>query len=269
MAQYIFPRKATKKFLYYSIVLIGLSSCVSTKRITYFQSVSPLEDETVIKEATYTPRIKEGDILDIRVSSLDKASNEMFNPVPQIIHYSAQSAGTIAPQPVTGYTVDTAGKIAVPLIGEMPVAGMTSKELATLLTEQLQRYLKSPTVTVRIANYTISVLGEVNRPATYYVPNEQITLPEAIALAGDLTMYGKRKNILIIRETNGSRQFARVDITKRDIFSSPYYYLRSGDVVYVEATAGRLTSTDRVYQLAPVIISSLTLFVLIFNAFIK
>ncbi|MDR1864969.1 MAG: polysaccharide biosynthesis/export family protein [Bacteroidales bacterium] len=249
-------------------MMMWLASCVSTKHITYFQPASPQEDGAVIREATYTPCIREGDILAIQVSSLDKASNEMFNPVTQI-NSATQSVGIIAPQPVVGYTVH-AGKIALPLLGDVVAAGLTSKELSTLLTDQLQKHLKSPTVTVRIANYTVSVLGEVNRPALYSIPNERMTLPEAIALAGDLTMYGKRKNILVARKIDdGTRQFARVDITKRDIFTSPYYYLRSGDMVYVEATAGRLTSTDRVYQLAPIIISSLTFFVLIFNAFIK
>jgi polysaccharide export outer membrane protein len=146
---------------------------------------------------------------------------------------------------------------------------MTSGELSIKLTEQLQQYLTAPSVIVRIANYTVSVMGEVSRPALYTIPNEQITLPEALALAGDLTIYGKRHNILIIREIDGNRQFARVDLTSREIFNSPFYYLHSGDVVYVMPTSGRLTSTDRVYQLTPIIVNSLTLCVLIFTTFIK
>ncbi|MDR3180583.1 MAG: polysaccharide biosynthesis/export family protein [Prevotellaceae bacterium] len=243
---------------------------MSTKKITYFQPASSELDEVVAKiEETYTPRIKEGDILSITVSSLNKEANEMFNPVTQILNYTVQTVGTIAPNPILGYTVDAAGNISLPLLGAVQVKGLTSRELSVKLTAQLQQYLQSPTVVVRIANYTVSVLGEVARPAVYTIANEQITLPEALALAGDLTVYGKRKNILIIREFEGTRQFARVDITNRDIFTSPFYYLRSGDVIYVEATSGKLTATDRTYQLAPIIINSLTLGVLILTTFLK
>jgi polysaccharide export outer membrane protein len=243
---------------------------MSTKKITYFQPASRELDEVVSKiEETYTPRIKEGDILSIAVSSLSKEANEMFNPVTPVVNYTTQNVGTIAPQPVLGYLVDAAGNIALPMLGNVLVKGLTSKELSVKLTAQLQQYLESPTVIVRIANYTVSVLGEVARPAVYTIPNEHITLPEALALAGDLTIYGKRKNILVIREFDGSRQFARIDITQRDFFTSPFYYLRSGDMVYVEATSGRLTSTDRIYQLAPIVINSLTLCVLIFTTFLK
>jgi polysaccharide export outer membrane protein len=165
-----------------------------------------------------------------------------------------------------GFTVSASGNISLPVVGNVHVAGLTSKELEIELTAQLQQYIKSPTVLVRIANYTVSVLGEVARPARYTIPNEQITLPEAIALAGDLTIFGKRKNVLLIRETNGRRQFARIDLTKRDVFNSPYYYLHSGDILYIEATSGKLTTIDRVYQLTPIVINSLTLMVLILNS---
>jgi polysaccharide export outer membrane protein len=259
-----------KKVFWCGALCLLMSACMSTKKITYFQPASREMDEVISKiEETYTPRIKEGDILSITVSSLSKEANEMFNPVTQILNYNAQTVGTIAPQPALGYTVDAAGNILLPMLGSVQVSGLTSRELSVKLMAQLQQYLKSPTVIVRIANYTVSVLGEVARPAIYTIPNEHITLAEALALAGDLTIYGKRNNILIIREVEGVRQFARVDITKRDIFTSPFYYLRSGDVIYVEATSGKLTSTDRTYQLAPIIINSLTLCVLILSTFLK
>jgi polysaccharide export outer membrane protein len=208
--------------------------------------------------------IKEGDILSINVKGLDmETTTNMFNPMVQENYNSQQSVGIIMPRPITGFTVDAAGNITLPLVGDVHVAGLTSKTVEPVLTEKLRQYIKSPTVTVRIANYMISVLGEVARPAMYNIPNERITLPEAIALAGDLTIFGKRKNILIIRETDGNRQFARVDVTNRDIFNSPYYYLRSGDVVYVEATPGKLTSTDRAYQLTPIVISSLSFLIMV------
>jgi polysaccharide export outer membrane protein len=259
-----------QKFIYCGLACWLLSACISTKNITYFQPADPKIDEIVSKmQEKYVPVIKSGDILSITVSSLDKKDSEMFNPVMQGINYNTQTVGTIAPQPVIGYSVDGAGNISLPMLGQINVAGLTSKELEGKLTGQLQQYIESPTVTVRIANYTVSVLGEVARPAWYNIPNERITLPEALALAGDLTIYGKRKNILIIREIEGVRHYARIDITKRDFFDSPYYYLRSGDVVYVEASGGRLTAAAQMYQLAPIVISALTLTVLIFSTFVK
>jgi polysaccharide export outer membrane protein len=259
-----------KRVFWCGMACFLMSACVSTKKITYFQPASREVDEVIAKiEKAYTPRIKEGDILSITVSSLSKEANEMFNPVTQALNYTTQNVGTIAPQPVLGYTVDAAGNISVPLVGSMHVEGLTSRELSVKLTAQLQQYLESPTVIVRIANYNVSVLGEVARPAIYTIPNEHITLPEALALAGDLTIYGKRENILIIREIDGTRQFARINITNRDIFTSPFYYLRSGDVIYVEATSGKQLSVDRAYQLAPIIINSLTLCVLVLSTFLK
>ena len=129
--------------------------------------------------------------------------------------------------------------------------------------------IKSPTVSVTIANYIISILGEVARPAQYVISNNQITLPEALALAGDLTIYGNRTNVLLIRELEGRRRFARIDLTDRSLFMSPYYHLRSGDLIYVEPTRGKLTSSDRAFQLAPIIVSSLSVLLMVVNLIIK
>ncbi len=254
------------------ILLLGIVclSCVSTKKITYFQALTPETDEAISRmQEQYIPRIKPDDILSITVSSLNKEANEMFNPESYRGVYQAQQQNntTIAPNPIIGFTVDATGAINLPLIGKVQVAGMSSKEVSALLTGQLQQYLESPSVSVRIANYQVTLMGEVARPAVYTIPNELITIPQLIAMGGDMSIYGKRKNVLIIREVDGQRQFARVDMTQRDIFDSPYYYLHSGDVVYVESTAGKITSTDRIYQLTPIVISSLTLLVLIFNTF--
>jgi polysaccharide export outer membrane protein len=247
-----------------------LCGCRSTKSITYFQPASPELDAMVVETATaYTPVIKSGDILSISVVGLSEKDSEMFNPMTTMYSGSSQSVGIIMPQPITGFIVDAEGFISLPLIGKVGVAGLKSREVETKLNEQLQTYIKSPTVRVRIANYIVSVLGEVARPAQYVIPNERITLPEALAIAGDLTVYGKRENILIIREIDGKRHFARLDITNRDIFGSPYFYLHSGDILYVEPSTGKLTSTDRAYQLTPIIISSLSFLIMIFTSFIK
>ena len=262
-----------KHFFCISLICFSLSSCLSTKDITYFnyyQKINPEQDELVTNMVVaYTPVIKAGDILSITVSSMDKEDREIFNPFPPTTTYQSQTGGFINLQPIQGFKVDTLGNISFPRLGDLKVVGLTAKDLETKMTKQLEQYIKSPTVYVHIANYIISVLGEVARPAQYVIPHNQITLPEVLALAGDLSIYGNRKNVLIVRELDGQRIFGRVDLTNRNLFRSSYYYLHPGDVVYVEPTKGRLTSTDRTYQLTPIIISSLSFLLLIVNTLIK
>ena len=261
------------RFLTATMVCCLLTGCLTTKDITYFnyyQPVIPETEEVVISmKDAFIPVIKPGDILSITISSMDKDDREIFNPLPPTINYQSQTGGFIVLQPIQGFKVDTLGHIHFPQVGELKVAGLTTKELEIKMTEQLESYIKSPTVYVYIANFIISVLGEVVRPAQYVIPHNKITLPEALALAGDLTIYGKRSNVLIVREVDGQHVFGRVDLTNRHLFGSPYYFLQSGDLIYVEPTKGKLTSTDRTYQLTPIIVSSLSLLLLILNTIIK
>ncbi|MDQ3190398.1 MAG: polysaccharide biosynthesis/export family protein [Bacteroidota bacterium] len=237
-----------------------MTSCVSQKEVTYFQANDKNSDlqQQEIKEK-FIARLQAGDILGIMVSSLSPEANAMFNPYPAALAGQIQNVSSNAPLPAIGFLVDETGEVALPLTGKIKVAGLSTKEATDLITNKLEQYLVQPTVNVRILNFKISILGEVARPSVYTIPNEKITLPEALSLAGDLTIFGKRNNILVIREIDGKREFARLDLTKRDFFNSPYYYLKANDVIYVEAGKGRYTATDRVVQLAPIFISALTL----------
>jgi len=253
-----------KSFISCFLLVLSLAACRTTKDITYFQPAVPGLDQLVLQLGEiYTPRIQSGDILSIVVSSLNKEANEMFNPIPLTNNMQQRLAGVL--QPAYGFRVDSTGYISLPLLGNLKAQGLTTDEFAGQLTNELNKYLESPTVVVRLANFQISVLGEVARPSVYNIPNEKITLPEAIALAGDIGIYGKRNNVLIIREEGNHRTFARVDMTGRDFFFSPYYYLHPGDIVYVEATGGKITATDRIYQLTPIIISSASFLLLLIN----
>jgi len=263
-----------KYLLIYGGAIFFLSSCLSTKDITYFnnyRTINPEMDELVTNmKVAFVPVVKPGDILSITVSSLDRDDREIYNPLPPSISTNhSYVGGFVVLQAIQGFKVDTLGNINFPQIGEMKVAGLTTKEVELKMTDQLEPYVKSPTVYVYIANYIISVLGEVARPAQYVIPHNQITLPEALALAGDLTIYGKRNNVLIVREIDGQRIFGHVDLTNRFLFRSPYYYLHAGDMIYVEPTKGKVTSTDRIYQMTPVVISSISLLILIFNTIKK
>jgi len=238
--------------------------------MVYFQPNSLEEDiQKMDIVQKYFPTLQYGDILSVTVSSLSPEASAMFNPYMAIQAASGvQNSQSDNLPPVMGYLIDEEGFITLPLVGKVKLSGLTTKEATITLTTQLDKYLQQPTVNVRTLNFRISVLGEVFRPSVYTIPNEKITLPEALGLAGDLTIYGQRNNVLIIREIDGKREFSRIDLTKRDLFNSPYYYLHPNDVIYVEATQGRVTSTDRTVQLAPIILSGLSLLtVLIINVF--
>ena len=243
------------------------TSCVSRKEITYFQPKDEKSDlEKLDIKDNFILKLQAGDILSVMVYSLSPEANAMFNVYPQQLNTSVQPNTTT---PAIGFLVDTDGNITLPLAGKIPVLGLSNKEASDTITKHLDKYLQQPTVNVRLLNFKISVLGEVNRPSVYTISNERVTLPEAISLAGDLTVFGKRENVLIIREINGVREFIRVDLTKRDLFSSPYYYLRPNDIVYVEQKRGKRTNTSPAVQLAPIFISAATLSILILQNLLK
>ena len=273
-----------KKNIYQNIflcltIIFCLSSCINQKQIAYFQKGLNQPDTIAVAKA-FIPRIQPGDILSIPIGSLNPIASSFFNPystmpiasaAPSTGQSNSTSSGTTtnaAPSLVQsaapGYLVDAAGNIELPLIGNIKVGDLTTAEAKDLIKGKITQYLKEPTVSVRFLNYKISVLGEVARPSVYVIPNETVTLPEALGLAGDMTIYGKRENVLVIRDENGKKVFGRVDLTTRDVYNSPYYYLHENDIVYVEPGKGHIAQTDKIYQLLPVALSALSLISIIF-----
>ena len=216
---------------------------------------------TIQTAQTYVPRIRPGDVLSIQVSSLNPEATTFFNPYTPMTPAngrSQQTTNTSGLPEMAGYLVGSAGEIELPLVGPIKVGDLTVTESSALIKQKLKPFLKEPTVSVRNQNFRISVLGEVARPALFTVPNDQITLIEALSLAGDATIYGRRDNVLIVREEEGRKNFARVDLTQRDLFRSPYYYLHPNDVVYVEPNKAKVANADRFYLIAPTILSTLS-----------
>ena len=255
------------KISLFTFIALLFSACSSEKSLKYFQR-QPGQPDTVMLAKAYVPKIQPGDILSIYVNSLSPEASSFFNP------YSANSAaggianagagGTEQSSP-TGYLVDPSGEIELPLIGNIKVANHTTTQVRDTLKNLLKTYLKEPTVLVRFLNFKISILGEVSHPAVYNIPNEMITLPEAISMAGDLTLYGRRDSIEIIRDINGKKVFANVDFSKRDVFSSPYYYLHSNDIVYVKPAKTKTLQTDRSLQYVSIGVTLISLFLVIFR----
>ena len=213
-------------------ILLTGTSCISSKKMIYLQGVDSLTNPAQVIQQDYELRIKPDDQLYIMVSSKEP---ELLTPFAntQILGSSTSGGGTNI-QETTGVQVDKNGKIDVPILGEIQVAGLTRLQLADEIKKRLEegQYIKDPTVSVRMK---ISVMGEVGSPGVHEMAGDRITLLEALSMAGDLTPTAKRTNILVLREEEGKRHTYTVDLTSgRDVLESPCYYLQQNDVVYVE-----------------------------------
>lgn len=196
------------------------------------QDIEKLADSSEIEHNN--PTIVPSDLLIITVSSFDMEAVLPFNLLMPARNMEQQTGANSRNRDMQGYLVSAEGTIEFPVLGTMEVAGLTRSELIKKLKEDISKYVKDPIVNVTISNYKVTVLGEVNQPGTFTIPDERITLLEAIGRAGDLTIYGKRENILILREKDGVKEYKKIDITKSEFLDSDYYYLKQNDVVYVE-----------------------------------
>lgn len=231
------------------IFILLLSSCAAPKNVTYFQDVpDTLRQKMVEMSAYYTPVIQPDDILQVSIQTLDPAATALLsqqntNTWPSI-GANTGAAGNPTAVNVSGYLVDKEGYVILPLIGKVMASGKTTDAIRDEIRAKAAEYYKDPVVTVRFANFKITVLGEVARPSTYVMPSEKVTLLDAIGIAGDLTIYGKRENVMLIRDNNGKKEFVRFNLNNSNIFTSPYFYLRQGDVVYVEPNKAKVATTD-------------------------
>jgi len=208
------------------ILLFLFSSCGSKRDIVYFQNHDSMY---MFEKAEHTIKIMPNDNLFITVTSSNPEAVEVFN-----VGLSNRGAISTASLDIYGYLVDQNGNINLPLVGEVRVGGLTKQKAVDLLQEKISKFLtEKPIVNVRFLNFKVSVLGEVNRPGVYTVTDEKISIPQAIALAGDLTIYGERQTIQLRRIENGEMNCYIIDLTSSDLFFSPYYYLRQNDILYI------------------------------------
>ncbi len=214
----------TKVFILFLLGSIGVS-CATRNEIVYFQGSEDLNLQDI--ESTFEPIIESNDILYITVSSIDEEVTKPFKR-------ATRSEGASGSEKLQGYLVDSEGNIRFPVLGSLSVVGKTRGTVEQELKAKLSEYIKDVVVDVRIINFKVTVVGEVASPGVFRIEDERVTLPEAIALAGDLTVDGKRKEITVIREENGVRKVAKIDFTDTALFSSPFYFLKQNDIVYVE-----------------------------------
>jgi polysaccharide export outer membrane protein len=258
----IFKSKLMHSFFLKSIsiaaLVLMLNACVSTKDIGYFSDAKEKEYAGLNKSEN---AIQPNDILSISISSLNPEASAVFNTGNNNI----SSNGNL-PQ-LSGYLVNAEGYIQLPIVGNLLAAGLTKKELKEKLTALIndKKLLVDPIVSIRHLNFEVTVIGEVGNPTVISVPNEKISLLTALGRAGDITVYGKKENVLVIRDVNGKKTVKRIDLHKADFLNSSYYYLRPNDIVYVEPNKNKLASVSRGRQLLPALLSGLSVVVIVLD----
>jgi polysaccharide export outer membrane protein len=245
--------------LFFSFLICIQVACVNSKKAVYFNGIH--DTVFVNKGANLSPTIQKSDLLNITVNSMNPEASMIFNTpnaaAPSTSLNTSLGAatsgipGATGQSQVLGYLVNDEGNLKFPVLGLIKAQGLTKKQLEDEITQSLvdKKLLVDPIVTI---------IGEVNRPTTINVANEKVSILEALGMAGDLTVFGKRDNVLLIREEAQERIVKRLDLNDPGILSSPYYYLKTNDVLYVEARKEKILSTSRTQQLLPIIISALS-----------
>ena len=221
------------------ICIVFFVSCKAPQKTIYFSENSPMDPSVQVQKMD---RLKEtivqrDDILAINTTTIssiiEKNPVNIFNEGGTPYTVTATIGGAPAAA-ANGYLVDADGYIDFPVLGKLKVGGLTLRQIKDIMEDKLKDYIKDPVVEARIINYKVTVIGEVNHPGSVVAPNQKISVIDALAAAGDIPITGRRDNILIIRETEGNREFARLNLNSKNIFTSPYYYLKQNDIVYVE-----------------------------------
>lgn len=260
MKYFFLIRKAIPFF-----VFLFLFSCKPREEVVYYQNIDKLGSNE--KSNSYEIKIQPDDLLMIIVSADDPETAIPFNLSSVSVPSSNNVLVSRGQETMQSYLVDVAGTIDFPILGKLKLGGLTRTEAVQLLENRISKYIKNPIINLRLVNFKVSIQGEVTMPGTYPVNSNRITLIEAISMAKDLTIYGRRDNILIIREVDGVKSYNRVDITKADFINSPFYYLVQNDVVYVEPNKVRInggavgSNTGVIISITSLLITLITLIV--------
>lgn len=247
--------KATHHYVTLILAVLFLSGCAEKRNLVYFSDVQQNDAFQMAITNSHEPKIQAGDILAITVSSLDPTSNAMFNTGANVQGSTASTnvAGTTN-LGKEGYLVGNDGTINFPIIGKIKLSGLTLTQAHGRMAEELNKYVKEPIVNIRYLNFKVTVIGEVNKPSTFAVANDKVNVLEALGMAGDMTAYGKRENVLVIREDDGKRHMARLDLNSSAAFNSPYFHLQQNDIVYVEPDIMKEKQISRNPNTIPILI---------------
>ena len=221
-------------------IILFITSCASKKDVYYFQDI----DNSPLQNSFKFLNIQPGDILDIQIKAINPESVTIFQR--QSLGQNPQIENRV----VDGYLVGEDGNINLPIIGSVNTTKKTSFSLALDIQEALSPYIKSPSVNIRLLNFRVSVLGEVQKPGTYTVMEERISVPQALGLAGDLTINGDRNNVLLIRNQDGNTVYHVIELTKSEFIQSDFYFLQQNDILYVRPNSAKVKSSGVVGNVA-------------------
>lgn len=233
----------------YLLLVLALTSCGTSKRLKYFQDLPQVSTGTEFPSIAFEEvKIRPDDILNVQVNTVDLEASRAINEgnIPASgSGVALMNANNVANRLVTGYLVDHEGFLEIPILGKVKVEGKTLTEAKEAIRKQTEEYFRDATVNIRFSNFRVSIIGDVARPGTYVVPNQEVSIIDAISFSGDLSTYGRRQNIMLIRkDSKGNSVAVKMDITKKEIFNSPYFYLKQNDIVYVEPSAARILNAD-------------------------
>ena len=254
------------------IYLLSGTSCTPTNKIAYFQNA---RDTTYNKQmlGTVEAPLQAHDFISISISSANADASAMFNPFANDVDKTVAKTGVEKgrSQPFVGYLISNDGYIDMPILGKIMAAGITKTQLKEQLTKSIlsKKLLVDPLVDIRFLNFEVTILGEVGSPTVISVPSEKISLVKALGMAGDITIYGRKDKVLLIREEDGVRKTRHIDLNSSDFLNSEYYYLKPNDVVYVEPNKTKIAMTGRTQQILPIVLTGVSLVFIVFDKIIK
>jgi polysaccharide export outer membrane protein len=240
--------------------MLAFCSCAQRRNLVYFSNLAKLNSEEKLEDQSI--KIQQNDLLRIHVNSLNQESNTLFAVNRQTVTSNTYE------EPV-GYRVSKDGMVNFPVIGNIKVEGLTIAQTQNVLAKELTKYVKQPIVEVQLLNFKVTVIGEVNRPSSFTIPGDHINLLEALGMAGDMTVYGKRENVLIIREQNGKRIMKRLDLNQQDVLNSPFFILKQNDIVYVEPDKSKAIEYSPNTRIMPVVIASISAVAVLITAVLR
>lgn len=247
---------------YFLCCLVILSSCSRQRNLVYFSDLKGTGENTSQVLDAGEPTILKNDVLGITVNSTSPESNLLFASAPS----NPTINGVYERE---GYRINREGSIKFPVLGQVKLEGLTLVQAQALMEADLGKYVNDAIVNIKFMNFRVTVIGEVNHPSTFTVTNEKINLLEALGLAGDMTAYGKRENVLLIRELDGVRKMVRVNLNSKEVLKSPYFYLKQNDVIYVEPDKAKSVEVSNNNRLMPLVVAAISAVAVLATTFLN
>lgn len=250
-------KKAYSIFLIYALLIC---SCAQRRNLVYFGDWEKQVSDIKLNEESI--KIQPHDVLRINITSLNPESNSLF---------TANRLNVVDNKfdEPNGYRISKEGMVNLPVIGNLKLNGLTLAQAQDILEEELTKYVKQPIVEIQLLNFKVTVIGEVNRPSSFTIPGDNLNLLEALGMAGDMTVYGKRENVLVIREQNGKRIMKRLDLNQVDVLNSEFFHLKQNDIVYVEPDKSKAIEFSPNTRIMPIVIASISAVAVLISAVLR